>query len=129
MIEGAALPLLEDMRVVDTAGPSRVTMTHGDHGSFDPDERVYGDFPSNGGGLILSDDSSDRRDVIAYKAERGESEIIALPQGVNWKENCGIPVAKRREMREDVGTYCFSLVSEKQAAIEGSIKDVTMRRR
>jgi hypothetical protein len=123
------LPFLEDTRVVDTTGPSRGTTTHGDHGNFEPDERMYSDSPSNGGALILSDDSSDRRDVIAYKAERGESEIIALPQGVNWKENYGIPVARRREMREDVGTYCFSLVSEKQAAFEGSIKDVAMRKR
>ena len=49
MIKGAALPFLEDMRVIDTAGPSRVTMTHGDHGSFELDEPVYSDSPSNGG--------------------------------------------------------------------------------
>jgi hypothetical protein len=79
MIEGAALPFLEDMRVVDTAGPSRVTMAHGGHSGFEPDEPVYSNSPSSGGALILSDDSSGRRDVIAYKAERGESEIIALP--------------------------------------------------
>ena len=79
MIKGAALPLLEDMRLVDTAGPSRVTMTHGEPGSFESDEPVYSDSPSNGGTPILFDGSSDRRDVIAYKPERGESEIIALP--------------------------------------------------
>jgi hypothetical protein len=123
------LPFLEDTRVVDTTGPSRDTTTHGDHGNLEPDERVHSDSPSDGGALILPDDSNDRRDVIGSKAERGESEIIALPQGVNWKENYGIPVAKAREMREDVGTHCFSLVSEKQAAIEGSIKDVAMRKR
>jgi hypothetical protein len=49
MIKGAALPFLENMRVVETAGPSPVTITHRDHGSFEPDEPVCTDSPSNGG--------------------------------------------------------------------------------
>jgi hypothetical protein len=40
MIRGAALPFRDNMQVVDTAGPSPATMTHGDQGSFEPDEPV-----------------------------------------------------------------------------------------
>jgi hypothetical protein len=35
-----------------------------------------------------------------------------------WELSYGIPVAKRREMRAAVGTYCCSLVSESRQPLK-----------